>query len=396
MSRLRIAILAWESLHSIHVGGLGIVATRTAEELAKKGHDVYLFTRRGEGQPKHAKINDVHYCRCRFDPGKDVLTFFANMSRAMVKDLRAVARRSGRFDLIHGHDWHVVDALYEFKKEGYPVVLSYHSTEYGRRGSRLIDQREFREIFAREKLSGKICDRGTAVSKAMKRELCRLYKIPTKKVDVVRNAIDPRKYGKKVDPETVKKKYNVPPSAPTVFFMGRLEYQKGPDLLVDAVPKVLKRHKDVKFLLAGRGTMGRQVKRRARKLGLTDAARFLGWIPYRRYLDLLNSCDIVCIPSRNEPFGIVLLEAWATGRPVVATNVGGLGGNIKNMVDGIKVRPRPSSIAGGINYLLDHPRVMARVGRKGKEKVRKFNWNSTIRKLLRTYQKVLKKESIEF
>jgi len=392
---LRIAILAWESLHSIHVGGLGIVATRTAEELAKKGHEVYLFTRRAEGQAKRAKINEVHYCRCSFNPGKDVITFFTNMSKAMVKDLRAVTRRSGRFDLIHGHDWHVVDALYEFKKEGYPVVLSYHSTEYGRRGGRTSEGRMFKEIFAREKLGGKICDRGTTVSRAMKRELCRLHKVPTKKIDVVRNAIDPRKYRKKVDPRAVKKKYNVPSSAPTVFFMGRLECQKGPDLLIDAVPEVLKKHKDVKFLIAGRGTMGRQVKRQARKLKLTGAVRFLGWIPYNRYLDLLNSCDIVCIPSRNEPFGIVLLEAWSTGRPVVATNVGGLGGNIRNMVDGIKVRPHPNSIARGINYLLDHPRVMARIGRKGKEKVRKFNWNSTIRKLLRTYQRVLKKETLK-
>ena len=393
---MRIAILAWESLHSIHVGGLGVVVTRTAEELAKKGHDVYLFTRAAEGQSKHARINDVNYCRCKFDPGKDILSFFSNMSKAMVKELHAVARHSGRFDLVHGHDWHVADALYEFKKEGYPVVLSYHSSEYGRRGGTLSTQSEFKKISAREGLGGRVSDRIITVSKTMRKELCRLYKIPREKVDIISNAISPRKYRKEVDPKKVKKKYGVPSFAPTVFFIGRLEFQKGPDLLIDAIPRVLENRADVKFLLAGKGTMKNFLRRRVRKLGVGGAVRFLGWIPYGRYVDLLNTCDIVCIPSRNEPFGIVLLEAWATGRPVVATDVGGLGENIKNLVNGVKVRPRPKSIARGINYLFDHPHIIERVGAKGKEKVRRFNWASLIKKLLKTYHRVLESRATPF
>ncbi len=400
---MRIAILAWESLHSIHVGGLGIVVTRTAEELAKRGHDVYLFTRAAEGQSKHARINDVNYCRCKFDPGKDILSFFSNMSKAMVKELHAVARHSGRFDIIHGHDWHVADALYELKKEGNLVVLSYHSSEYGRGGGAFSDKRAskedkrvFNEISAREGLGGRISDRIITVSRTMRKELCWLYKIPREKIDIISNAIDPRKYRKDVNPNKVKKKYGVPSLAPTVLFIGRLEYQKGPDLLIDAIPKVLENRDDVKFLFAGKGTMRNYLRRNARKLGILDAVRFLWWIPYRRYVDLLNTCDIVCIPSRNEPFGIVLLEAWATGRPVVATDVGGLGENIKNLVNGIKVRPNPRSVARGINYLFNHPEIMARVGTKGKEKVMKFDWASSIKKLRRTYRKALESRTTSF
>ncbi|MCK4405175.1 MAG: glycosyltransferase family 4 protein, partial [Hadesarchaea archaeon] len=148
--------------------------------------------------------------------------------------------------------------------------------------------------------------------------------------------------------------------------------------------------------LAGKGTMKSFLRRRVRKLGVGGAVRFLGWIPYGRYVDLLNTCDIVCIPSRNEPFGIVLLEAWATGRPVVATDVGGLGENIKNLVNGVKVRPRPKSIARGINYLFDHPHIIERVGAKGKEKVRRFNWASLIKKLLKTYHRVLERRATPF
>ncbi len=398
---MRIAILAWESLHSVHVGGLGVVVTRTAEELAKRGHDVYLFTRAAEGQSKHTKINDVNYCRCMFDPGKNIISFFSNMSAAMVKELRAVARHSGRFDIIHGNDWHVVDALYELKKEGYPIVLSYHSSEYGRRGGAFSDKRVskedkrmFEEISAREGLGGRFSDRIITVSRTMRKELCRLYKIPREKVYIIPNAINPRKYRKDVDPNKIKKKYGVPTPIPIVLFIGRMEYQKGLDILIDAIPNVLENRGDVRFLFAGKGSLGNYLRRRARKLGISGAVKFLGWIPYRRYIDLLNTCDIVCIPSRNEPFGIVLLEAWATGRPVVATDVGGLRENIKNLVNGIKVHPHPKSVARGINYLFNHPRIMARVGAKGKKKVMRFNWASSVKKLLRTYHRVLESRAI--
>ncbi len=285
-----------------------------------------------------------------------------------------------------------MDALYELKKEGYPVLLSYHSSEYGRCGGAPSDQRIFKEISTRERLGGQISDRVVAVSKAMKKELWALYKMPREKIDVVPNAIYPRKYQRDVDPKKVKKKYSIPPLAPTVLFIGRLEYQKGPDLLIDATPKVLEKRRDVKFLFAGRGTMDRRLKRGVRKLGVSRAVRFLGWIPYERYVDLLNSCDIVCIPSRNEPFGIVLLEAWAAGRAVVATDVGGLSEKIENFVDGVKVRTCPDSIARGINYLLNSPEKMRKIAANGEKKVKKFNWANTMQKLMNTYRTVIEKD----
>lgn len=310
------------------------------------------------------------------------------MSRAMVDEVRIVARHGGKFDLVHGHDWHVVDALYELKKEGYPVVLSYHSTEYGRCGGVFGADKLFKKIFAQEKLGAEISDRVVTVSKAMRKELSKVYKIPRERIDITPNAISPRKYHKDVNLKEVKKKYNVPLPSPTILFIGRLEHQKGPDLLINAVPWVLKNRSNAKFLFAGRGTQSRRLKGRVRKLGVSRAVRFLGWIPYRRYVDLLNTCDVVCIPSRNEPFGIVLLEAWATGRPVVVSDVGGLGENVKNKFNGIKVRPKPRSIARAINYLINHPRAAKKIGDRGRESVKRFNWNATVKRLLKSYHKV--------
>jgi glycosyltransferase involved in cell wall biosynthesis len=389
--RLRIAILVWESIRSIHVGGLGVVATRFAEELAERGHDVHVFTRWVEGQPDRSRIKGVNYCRCKFPPTKDIISFFSTMSRAMLNEFRIVAKHGGKFDIVHGHDWHVVDALYELKKEGYPIVLSYHSTEYGRCGGAFRTDELFKRIYIQEKLGTEIADRVVTVSKTMKGELCEIFGTPPEKIDVIPNAITPEKYRKDVRPGDVKKKYGIPETSPVVLYIGRLEYQKGPDLLLEAAPLVLKNQENVKFVFAGRGTASRSLKRRVRKLGISGAVKFLGWIPYMRYVDLLNTCDLVCIPSRNEPFGIVLLEAWATGRPVVVTDVGGLGENVENFVNGIKVHPHPKSIAQGINYLLNHPRVRERIAREGNKSVKEFNWPAVTKKLLGVYHEVLEK-----
>ena len=108
-------------------------------------------------------------------------------------------------------------------------------------------------------------------------------------------------------------------------------------------------------------------------------------------IELLNSVDIVCIPSRNEPFGVVLLEAWAAGRPVVAMDVGGLGENIGNFMDGVKVNPHPDSVAWGIMYLLNNPDAMKQISENGRNKVEQFSWTNIAKQLVKTYRLALER-----
>lgn len=197
---MKVAILAWESMHSILVGGLGAVVSQYAEALSELGHDVHLFTRWGDGQSESECINGVWYHRCKFDPGTNILAFAYNMSKSFVACLHEVERNCGRFDIIHGHDWHIVDALHELKSEGRVVLLTFHSTEYGRNGGKYGDWWEYREISSKEWYGGYIADQITTVSNTMKNELSELYKIPPDKIDVVPNAINPKEFKAKVDP----------------------------------------------------------------------------------------------------------------------------------------------------------------------------------------------------
>ena len=126
-------------------------------------------------------------------------------------------------------------------------------------------------------------------------------------------------------------------------------YQKGPDLFIEAIRNVCRIHWDAKVIVAGDGEMRQLLQEPARNLPV----QFVGYIPDLEYIHLLNAADIVVLPSRNEPFGLVLLEAWSAEKGVVACNVGGLSENIDAYVPGLKVEVNPESIAGGIKTMIE-------------------------------------------
>ena len=112
--------------------------------------------------------------------------------------------------------------------------------------------------------------------------------------------------------------------------------------------------------------------------------------PILNTIRLLNACDLVVIPSRNEPFGLVLLEAWSAEKGVVASNVGGLSENIDSFVDGVKVEPQPDTLAGGINAVLGKPLQAGALGKRGREKIdRMFLWGPVGEKMAETYARVI-------
>ncbi len=389
METLKIAIFSWESMHSIRTGGLAVSVTELSEALARLGHEVHLLTRMGDNQKEDERINGVNLHRCTFHGGSNIMEYTENMGKSMVGRFYDL-EKEGEFDVLHGHDWHIINALNEIKQnKGYPFALSFHSTEYGRNGGAFGDWWEFQEISGREWYGGLTADRVITVSYTMKNELMYLYNVPDWKIDVIPNGIHPERYQKKVDPGRIKERYGIHPLEPMTLFIGRLVHQKGPDLLVEAIPHVLNYREDAKFIIAGDGGMRSSLEARADELGVADAIRFLGYIPDEEYIEILNACDIVCIPSRNEPFGIVLLEAWAAGKAVVAADIGGLGENITNFENGIKIYHNPHSIAWGINYIINDAQGIRALGEKGLELAKKkFSWDNIAKEMIKTYKEI--------
>jgi glycogen(starch) synthase len=377
MESLKIAFFCWESLHGERVGGLANAATHLAEALARD-HEVHFFTRGGEDR----EINGVNYHFCR-PCGENIVDFCADMSRSMTEQFREQEHGGNQFDILHFHDWHPVEAMHRLQDRA--TVFTYHSTEYGRNGNNSGDWWEFREISGKEWYGGYIAKRVTAVSQPLKTEVMQLYNVPEWKCDAVPNGVVPQTYRSLVDPGEVKQSCGMDPRAPLILFIGRLAYQKGPDLLVDAVGLAGLERSNARVIIAGDGVMRQALESNAFHLPV----QFRGYVSDSEYIRLLNASDLVVIPSRNEPFGLVLLEAWSAEKCVVATDVGGLSVNISHEVDGLKVPVSPEGLATGITRMVDDPESRIRFGLRGRRKVdNEFRWEPIAGTLENTYRKV--------
>jgi glycosyltransferase involved in cell wall biosynthesis len=125
---------------------------------------------------------------------------------------------------------------------------------------------------------------------------------------------------------------------------------------------------------------------RARQMGISHATRFLGYQNGWKLVDLFKATDCVCIPSRNEPFGIVILEAWSAGKPVIASSNGGPSEIVWHDVNGYKVYDNSESISWGIGTLFsdfDNARWMGQNGRIAVESA--FSWDIVADEVLTVY-----------
>ncbi|MDY6796180.1 MAG: glycosyltransferase family 4 protein [Actinomycetota bacterium] len=178
-----------------------------------------------------------------------------------------------------------------------------------------------------------------------------------------------------------------------VLHVGRFNYQKAHYLLIKAIPEILESHPDVTFLLAGDGELLEGEKTRAAESGIPSTAlRFLG---HSNEVDtLMTACDFLVLPSLWEGFPYVILEAMRVGKPVVATDVGGVSEAVAHKENGLLVAPRDSeALAQAIVYLLDHPEEAVIMGRKGKESVSAFAIGPIAARTLELYQGLTAKSS---
>jgi glycosyltransferase involved in cell wall biosynthesis len=389
--KLRIAHFAWESLHSIPVGGISPHVTELAAAQERKGNEVHVFTRIGANQKIYEVIDGVHYHRCPFGFGSNFVHEMNNMCKSMAYYFFETENVSGAFDIIHGHDWHVVNALDEIKKaRGKKVILTLHSSQYGRDGNHFHNGTS-NDIKNIEWYGSYIADKLIVCSNTMKNETQWIHKVPDWKMSVIHNGINVNHFDGFIDPwNDVKKRYGIGVMDPTALFLGRLTYQKGPDLMLEAIPNVLRDYPNAKFIFSGDGDMRGNLENRARQLNLSHAVKFTGYVPLNEKDNLLKACDFLVVPSRNEPFGIVVLEAWSCGKPVIATHGTGAGEIVWHDVTGLKVYHDPNSIAWGIKSMFSNNEKARWMGENGRSAAEKeFNWGNIADNTLKIYKETL-------
>ena len=386
---MRIALLSWESLHSIAVGGVAVHVTELAAALDRRGHDVHVFTRQGQSQPGYDFIDGVHYHRCPFALSTNFVDEVNNMCRAFVDAVLAVEDTVGSFDVVHAHDWLASNAAIWVKEgRGRRAVLTLHSTEYGRNGNRFLGGQAAR-VQEHERHGTYCADRVITVSNQLKAETRWLYELPDWKVRTIYNGVSTPQFDYAVDAGEVKRRYAMGPLDPMILFVGRMVVQKGPDILVRTIPSILRHYHHAKFVFVGDGHMKEDVCQIGHQLRVAHAMRVLGVVRGRELINLFKACDVVAVPSRNEPFGIVILEGWSAHKPVVSTKRGGPAEFVWHEVNGLHVDDTPESVAWGLGTLIaDHDRCRW-MGRNGRATVdAAFSWDSIAEQTELVYRSV--------
>jgi len=382
---MRIAMFSWESLHSIAVGGVAPHVTELAAALQRRGHEVHVFTRQGEGQALHEEIYGVQYHRVHSVPSGDFVQSMDRMCNAMAWSLGETAAVAGEFDVAHAHDWMACKAMVQAKNgSGTKCVFTFHSTESGRSGGQEAGDGRVR---AWEGEAAFVADRVIAVSDSLAGEVRGLYSLPESKVWTIPNGIQCSRFdGMLEDAGAVKALYDIGPLDPVVLFVGRMVGgMKGGDLLVEAVPSILERHGGAKVVFVGDGDNKMHCDFRAKEMGVQHACRFVGPKSGVELVNLFKVCDCVAVPSRYEPFGLVVLEAWSAGKPVVASSQ--VGCPVDHGHDGWVVSADPAGVAWGVGQVFEDFERARAMGSKGRVKAAfSMSWDSVAETTERAYQ----------
>jgi glycosyltransferase involved in cell wall biosynthesis len=204
---------------------------------------------------------------------------------------------------------------------------------------------------------------------------------PAGKVRIVNDSVDPDRLAPRGEP----------PPERRVCFLGRVSEEKGIDMLVEAASLIGESVPDARFVIGGSpftaadGAYAAQVRNRLEALGLAGSFEFTGYV--EDTAAFLAGASVLVLPSRREAFGIVLLEAMAAGRPVVAFDTGGTGEIVSHGEDGLLVEAGDiEGLARAVISILEDEETARRMGRRGREKVvREFSSRSFAAKVMDIY-----------
>ena len=281
------------------------------------------------------------------------------------------------FDVIHAHDWLTYLAGIAAKElTGKPLVVHVHATSYDRGSEDMIDTR----VLAIEKRGMQAADKVVAVSELTRNIVINKYGISPDKVVAVHNAVDFSGRENLEVERGVKEK--------VVTFLGRITFQKGPEYFIDAAAKVLKRTKNVRFVMAGSGDMMNRAILQVARLGIADRFHFTGFLRGTDVQKMFALSDVYIMPSVSEPFGISPLEAMRSNVPSIISFQSGAAEILKYAfkVDFWDV----DAMADDIYALLQYPALSSFASKQGLDEVNALKWDRATAKLKTIYESLIK------
>jgi glycosyltransferase involved in cell wall biosynthesis len=384
---LRIA----QVVHNFHpvVGGVETYAYNLAKGLVEAGHTVKVYTASVPGWPARQIWQgiDVHRLRAIAHP----------LSYPLIPGI-VPALAHDRCDILHAHinsPMTVDFAAFASRLVDTPLVITYHADAL------YTDIAGKAPSFGSwlNRIYGMSCQRAANIARRLIAtspiylESSRFLQRYRHKVSVVPPCVDPFFLASPEDATKAKQRLGYAADDMLVLFVGRLVPYKGLQTLLTAFRDVTKRIPAAQLAIVGSGPEGPALERLSDQLELADAVRFLGKLPRPCLREAYAACDVFVLPSRSrsEAFGIVLLEAMANGKPVVASRVGGVPYVVRDGETGMLVQPsNPTSLAAAISRLLSNAELRHRMGQVGRARVlTNFTRKQVTMQLLNIYQELL-------
>ena len=376
----RVLILSWEYPPLIE-GGLARHVRKLSEAWSSSAIEVHVLTRGGEESPAEEVAAGVSIHRVREPTPPDRPRRVRRLGRA--DELRHARRRGRARRPLRASTSSTATtgssptpATTSRKRFDAPLVTTIHATEHGRHQG-WVDKHPQSYIHGVERWITNRSDRVIACSYYMREQIADIFGVEEERVAVIPNGIDPEDLQPQ-DPaelERLRAEFAAPDEK-LVLLIGRLVYEKGFQLALEAMPRLIERRPG--HALPGRRLghpRGRAARARPRSSGLMEHGTFLGWIGDDVLHSLYPIADLCVVPSIYEPFGLVALEAMASGCPCIVADTGGLREVVPHDEVGLRFRARdPEALAEVAERVLADDELGQRLVAEAYEHVRRFDW----------------------
>ncbi len=388
-------MLSWEYPPHL-VGGMGKHVAELVPALGTAGIEVHLVTPdlRGGPSEEHVAPNATIYRVPTPDMTADYHGFvpFAQTSNSSLeRKAKELDERLGGFDLVHAHDWLVGYSGVALKYASrLPLVATIHATERGRGQGHLLNE-QARAINGTEWWLTFEAWRVITVSHFMAAQLNQYFGLPEGKVSVIHNGVSlPVTPHLTMEQRQAFRQRFAPDDHQIVFYVGRVVYEKGIHVLIEAATRIQATNPCIRFIVAGTGAYLEHSQQYAQDMGVADLFTFTGFVPDDERDSLFQVADVAVFPSLYEPFGIVALEAMSYHCPVVVAATGGLQEVVQLHETGMTAHVgNPESLAWAISHTLTHPDWARKRAENAFLEVQKlYTWDHIAAQTIAVYRQV--------
>ena len=381
---MKICIISIDSIPNI--GGIAAHVHELSKALVKRGNEVHVITsKRDFSAPGFEEIDGVNIYRIFFPWKRSkiikllYLPVYIGFSCLRLR----ILIKSKRIEIVHSHN--IPDAFIGISALEIPRVETEHSSWF----LESIDNGKYvsfcKWLFNRS-------DFIIGPSKELTEYFIKIG-IKPYKVCLISNGVDPNKFSCKEDIAALRRKYDVDPDEKIVLCPRRLEPKNGVIYLMESIPYIIEKYKAVKFLIVGDGSDMNRLEDYAAKMNISNRVIFAGRVQNSDMPAYYQVSDIVVLPSLREATSIAGLEAMASSKPLVGTNIGGIPEIITDGEQGILVPPRdPEMMAQAIFFLLNNDRERIRLGTNARHRIESdFSWDFISGKTIELYKKAIDK-----